>query len=448
MTENIYDRKSPKVKTRTTLKEVAAAAGVSQTTACLYLNGSSHVCSDETAARIRQAITQLQYTRGLRALDAASAKNSVPTLPKSREDSAKDTAYLREKMPTRPGNKIDGVAEIGRTPVSTRRQKREAPDRPSLALARRLRTIGVSLPTAFSSDGTELSHPAMAQFANQIWAGASEYAEWEECRLLTFPRRLRSLPSAEAFMEGSIGGLIMEAGFHDPRLESLMRFGLPVVLVNRFLDIPKGCGAVYPMERDTVEVALQYLWARGHRRIAFYGGPVIAMDSPQTGATPVTTGIDWEPSDIATMRFERYRVFMRSRQQESASITFCEKNWDGDHASDALAQWEQSPQPPTAVLCASDSLALALWDVAEQKGLFIPEDLSIVGIGDIPEAHRAGRPLTSVALPGVEVGREAMRLLMRIIEGVPAEQCRQAIPLDASSLIERSSVVCRENFAG
>src|SRR6516164_1002861 len=58
------------VKVRSTLKDVASVAGVSPTTVSLYLNGASQVCSDETAIRIRQAVSQLQYTRGLKALNA------------------------------------------------------------------------------------------------------------------------------------------------------------------------------------------------------------------------------------------------------------------------------------------------------------------------------------------------------------------------------------------
>lgn len=431
------------VKVRSTLKDVASVAGVSQTTVSLYLNGFSQVCSDETAGRIRQAVTQLQYTRGLKALHTLDM-----SLPQAQDARLSDFGFPGKKAKTpqeqdlataihaRP---LSGrVLDMEDAPRSTGRQP--FANRPSLGIARRLRTIGVALPTGSSStEETELGHPAMQRFTDRIWTGASEVAEWEEFRLLSFPKRLQNRESGEVFIDGTIGGLILEAGYHDPRVEALTQYGLPVVLINRFLDIPPGCGAVYPMERDTAEITLNYLWERGHRRIAHYGGP-IALNNAEMPPQSTGEGISWLPSDFATARFERYQAFMRRHQVTNPQFIFSEDTWDGTHAAQVLMHWRSLPQPPTAVFCANDSLAIALWKAAEEMGLSIPNDLSIIGVGDSSEAYRAGRPLSTIALPGLEIGREAVQLLLRMIEGVSAHTCRQAIPMCETALIERDSV--------
>ncbi len=71
--------------------------------------------------------------------------------------------------------------------------------------------------------------------------------------------------------------------------------------------------------------------------------------------------------------------------------------------------------PVTAVIAASDLLALAAIDVAQERGLRVPQDLSVVGFDDIPAARAAG--LTTVRQPLVDKGREAAQLLLDIIGG-------------------------------
>ena len=60
----------------------------------------------------------------------------------------------------------------------------------------------------------------------------------------------------------------------------------------------------------------------------------------------------------------------------------------------------------TAVLCANDLYALAVWRLAEEKGLRVPEDISIVGMDNL--AQGAERGLTSVAPCFEQIGSAAV----------------------------------------
>jgi DNA-binding LacI/PurR family transcriptional regulator len=69
----------------------------------------------------------------------------------------------------------------------------------------------------------------------------------------------------------------------------------------------------------------------------------------------------------------------------------------------------------SAVFCANDHMALGLMRALQQGGRRIPEDVSLVGFDDIPEAEFFGPPLTTVRQDFDELGRRALRVLVELI---------------------------------
>lgn len=386
---------------RVTLKDVATHAGVSQTTVSLFLNGSTNVCSAETADRIRAAVSELGYARPR---GAAASGTSAEVGAAAVSEAGGGVATL-----ARPTAAPEAIPALPPSP-------------------RRLRTLGMALPN--TGDLLDPADTTPSRLTDQVWHGASQMAEWEEFCLLSYPARLRETTDIRAFLDGSITGLILNAGYEDPRPALLSESGLPVVVLNRTSDIPEACGSVSAYEADTVELALSHLHGLGHRRIAHYAGPVEPDLVPPASVGP-NAPIRHVPSDVAVRRLERFVVWMRQHGGYDPDLVFAEANWRGDHAADALDSWLALPQEsrPTAVFCASDSLALRLCEAARERGLSIPGDLSIVGVGDSTEATNNG--LTSVVLPGEQIGREAVRLLLRMQDGAapnPADR-RRAVPV-------------------
>jgi LacI family transcriptional regulator len=75
---------------------------------------------------------------------------------------------------------------------------------------------------------------------------------------------------------------------------------------------------------------------------------------------------------------------------------------------------------PTAVFASTDAIALGVMDAVRSHGLRVPEDVSVVGIDDIPQASHAHPPLTTVALPKRQMAQDATALLLRgIAENQP-----------------------------
>ena len=77
------------------------------------------------------------------------------------------------------------------------------------------------------------------------------------------------------------------------------------------------------------------------------------------------------------------------------------------------------PDRPTAVFAANDSSAIGVLHAAASLGLRVPEDLSVVGFDDVPQASTTTPPLTTVAQPLAELGASAVAMLLAMLRGEP-----------------------------
>ena len=78
-------------------------------------------------------------------------------------------------------------------------------------------------------------------------------------------------------------------------------------------------------------------------------------------------------------------------------------------------------EPPTAIFAFNDNIAIGALRVARERGLRVPEDLSVVGFDDSEQAAIVTPALTTVRQPLAEMGRMAVSLLLRLIEGQRVE---------------------------
>lgn len=83
----------------------------------------------------------------------------------------------------------------------------------------------------------------------------------------------------------------------------------------------------------------------------------------------------------------------------------------------AIAKLLALPEPPTAVFCHNDAMAIGAIKGAKAAGLKVPQDLSVVGFDDIQFAEFCDPPLTTITQPRYEIGRQAMLMLLEILKG-------------------------------
>nr|WP_119611973.1 LacI family DNA-binding transcriptional regulator [Streptomyces acidiscabies] len=94
------------------------------------------------------------------------------------------------------------------------------------------------------------------------------------------------------------------------------------------------------------------------------------------------------------------------------------------------------PDPPTAVFAANDLAAFGVIEAARVHGLRVPQDVSVVGFDDTAAASTSAPPLTTVRQPFAEIGRAALRTLLRLAAGEPLDSHRVEL---ATQLVVRSS---------
>ena len=85
-------------------------------------------------------------------------------------------------------------------------------------------------------------------------------------------------------------------------------------------------------------------------------------------------------------------------------------------------------EPPTAVVAANDVSALEVIQAAEERGMQVPRDLSVVGFDNIPEATQHGHGLTTVAQPLQEIGSKALQMLLLLLDGRTLDEMHVQMP--------------------
>lgn len=142
--------------------------------------------------------------------------------------------------------------------------------------------------------------------------------------------------------------------------------------------------------------ATNYLIELGHKRIGFIAG------NP--------------PSSSAHDRLEGYKAALSAHGipfQPELVVTGFFRYSTGLQAAQTLLSLEQ---PPTAIFAANDHSAFGAIEAIRSRELSIPEDISIIGFDDVPEAQHLIPPLTTVRQPLEQMGQVAVKMLLERIE--------------------------------
>jgi LacI family repressor for deo operon, udp, cdd, tsx, nupC, and nupG len=170
----------------------------------------------------------------------------------------------------------------------------------------------------------------------------------------------------------------------------------PMVMANEFapeLELP----TVHIDNLTAAFNAVNYLHELGHKRIGCIAGP--------------------EEMPLCHYRLQGYVQALRRSGITVEPQYIARGNFTYEAGSNALEQLLSLPVPPTAVFCHSDIMALGALSLAKRRGLKIPDDLSIIGFDNISLSEFCDPPLTTVAQPRFDIGREAMLLLLDQLHG-------------------------------
>lgn len=127
-------------------------------------------------------------------------------------------------------------------------------------------------------------------------------------------------------------------------------------------------------------------------------------------------------NDRARERHHGVLAAMEAHRLPPEQLQFIETSYGIEEGATALGQLMQAPEPPTAVFCGNDVLAVGALRRARALGIDVPGDLSIIGFDDIELAQVVHPALTTVHVPHREMGRLAATALIALLEqGKPLE---------------------------
>lgn len=239
----------------------------------------------------------------------------------------------------------------------------------------------------------DLADPVHGQVAAgfEAEAAARGYAVFIMTGLHDPEREDRAL---RAFLEHRADGIVFASTVSDPALVYARVPRERVVFVQP--DYPGLADGTAPPERGVLQsddaagvaATVRHLVERGYRRIAYLGAGGGASDVLRRAAAAAELG----------------RLTGSTLRALDAGLT----GWRDASAAAA----EIAADPPEAVVCYDDKLALALLDALRSTRLAVPDDLAVAGFDGTAAARQARPRLTTVAVPSTELGRRAVEMVL------------------------------------
>lgn len=187
------------------------------------------------------------------------------------------------------------------------------------------------------------------------------------------------------------GVILASASEAAPQVDDLITYNIPVVAVDRQI-ADKQIDSVLAANIEGAREAVAYLIKLGHRHIGFVGLPLTHTPGKE--------------------RYEGYSLALREHNLKLSTDLVCiadAKQQGGyEHTRDLLAN-----QPHiTALFVANNLMTLGALNAIRERGLKIPDEISVIGFDDMPWASLLQPPLTAVAQPTYELGQRAAELLL------------------------------------
>jgi len=265
------------------------------------------------------------------------------------------------------------------------------------AAARRLRkmptgVLALAIPDLVNPYFGEVSRVIVAEAVARGYTVLLDYTNWD---------REQELLVATGMRPHLIDGLILDAQcLTIADLTASPR--LPIVLLGeRIYDGPYDHVVVDNVA--AARLATEHLIALGRRRIAVIG----RQEHPTSSAPQMRLQGYLDALDAAGRAAD-------PRWHASAP------RWSHASGAEAMRALLALPEPPDAVFCFSDVLAIGAISVLHQAGCRIPDDVAIIGFDDVDDAQFTVPPLTSIAPDKAAIGRLAVELLIQRITGARA----------------------------
>lgn len=265
--------------------------------------------------------------------------------------------------------------------------------------------VARALATARSYTIGVVVHDAADPYFAQIIRGLEDVLDENDYGLFVASSDVEpatELTCIEAFLSHQVDAIVLAASaIDDPQhtaelsqvLDEFTGRGGQVVCLS---DHPYPAGTVMIHNHEVAECATRHLIDLGHETIAYLAGPprLLVSKTRQSGYAAAL--------DQAGIGFDPHLVHEGDFTLESGR---------------AATDWLIESTDATAAVGANDLMAIGLVRGLLEKDVRVPDQMSVVGIDDIPFADYAPVPLTSVSIPLTELGRRGGMMVMRLLNG-------------------------------
>lgn len=216
--------------------------------------------------------------------------------------------------------------------------------------------------------------------------------------------------------EDRSGIIVVTSALTASHLAAFQRRRVPVVVIDPLNPPPSDVVSVGATNWAGGKAAAEHLLDLGHRRIAYLGGP--------------------DSAECNQARLHGYLSALMSRGVEVDPELIRNGRFRVEHGVEGLTALLALDERPTAIFAGSDSIAVGVLREARRRGIHVPEELSLVGFDGTALAEDSVPALTSVAQPLHDMGRTALRTLLRQARGEELDSHRVEL---ATQLVVRES---------
>lgn len=345
-----------------TIKDIAEVASVSQMTVSRVLRGAGRV-SDHTRRRVREAADDLGYTEQSQVLISSRGRNG------------KNNRCLRVVMPF--------FGDVGQYTLM------------------------------HEGDDFTKGHKSLSErFNSSLSSSLERSGGWLEKVLVQNPKEFEN-----SWSRWDADGIVLRQSVPTVWIKQLRKLA-PVVYASSF-DTQNGVDVVYTNEHRSAANIFTHLSDNGHKNIVWFdvlheNGPFSLCDN----YFEKNTSIDAWPTSITSVRHSAWaNIKFLAGQGVSNEILLLRR----DHREvglpeavrEGLEQILTIKPRPTAIVAAHDNISIQMLKALNEKGLSVPDDMSIVGFCGFEEAINSTPSLTTIELPMEEIGAVVPELIER-----------------------------------
>ncbi len=212
-----------------------------------------------------------------------------------------------------------------------------------------------------------------------------------------------------------VDGLLVMNPYADERYQ-LIPEGIPSVFVGARSRGENTCSVCLDDEAVAYN-ATKHLIESGHKRIGMVTGPMA--------------------EDCSLDRMVGFQKAIEERGLPFLPELIIEGDWGASSGQAALMQMSANGDLPDAIFVQNDRMAMGVLRAARDLKILVPDELSIIGVDDMPLTQHYDPPLTTMRQDMPRIGLEAARILIHAIEGAQAQSCQLKLPAE---LVIRQSV--------